>query len=346
MPKTTTTLVANAMWAATAHHAAVPRLSLNTTTDPIRLNPTINLGFPKSGTSSLYDYYSCGNVVSSHHKCKLETCGECVFANVEAGRPPLDSCGNYAFYGQLDVDGMNYDSEGNWPGEGTLCYFPQLSALQELHDAYPTARFTLTTRPPAHWLASVVGWGLQERLVDCDLPGLPKGKGTEDELMAWFSGHLDTVREFVAAHPSHGPLLEIDIEDDSTGQVLAEATGIVRRAPAACLRPPCMCTHLVPTRAPPRGSRPRAGASPTAPQAVSSGRSSTGSRSSTRSRSLSGPGRSARREESLGGCTSRRSAHRGRKEKKGGRGRGRRGPFPRFLAQFDFARCIAYTITT
>ena len=246
VPKTTTTLVANAMWAATAHHAAVPRLSLNTTTDPIRLNPTINLGFPKSGTSSLYDYYSCGNVVSSHHKCKLETCGECVFANVEAGRPPLDSCGNYAFYGQLDVDGMNYDSEGNWPGEGTLCYFPQLSVLQELHDAYPTARFTLTTRPPAHWLASVVGWGLQERLVDCDLPGLPKGKGTEDDLMAWFSGHLGTVRKFVAAHPSHGPLLEIDIEDDSTGQVLAEATGIVRRAPSrpprVCARPACAPT--------------------------------------------------------------------------------------------------------
>jgi hypothetical protein len=223
------------MWTATAHQAAVPLLSLNTTTSPIKLNPTINLGLPKSGTSSLYDYYSCGNVYSSHHKCKLETCGECVLANVEAGRPPLDSCGNYAFYGQLDVDGINYDSEGNWPGEGTPCYFPQLSALQELHDAYPTARFTLTTRPPAHWLASVVGWGLQERLVDCDLPGLPKSKGSEDELMAWFSSHLDTVREFVAAHPSHGPLLEIDIEDDRTGQVLAEATGIVRRAPS---RPP------------------------------------------------------------------------------------------------------------
>jgi len=218
------------MWTATAHQAAVPLLSLNTTTSPIKLNPTINLGLPKSGTSSLYDYYSCGNVYSSHHKCKLETCGECVLANVEAGRPPLDSCGNYAFYGQLDVDGINYDSEGNWPGEGTPCYFPQLSALQELHDAYPTARFTLTTRPPAHWLASVVGWGLQERLVNCDLPGLPKSKGSEDELMAWFSSHLDTVREFVAAHPSHGPLLEIDIEDDRTGQVLAEATGI----PATC----------------------------------------------------------------------------------------------------------------
>jgi hypothetical protein len=230
------------MWTVTAPHAAVPLQPLNTTTGPINLSPTINLGFPKSGTSSLYDYYSCGNVGSSHHKCKLETCGECVFANVEAGRAPLDSCGNYAFYGQLDVDGINYDSEGNWPGDThALCYFPQLSALQELHDAYPTARFTLTTRPPAHWLASVVGWGsLQDRLVDCNLPGLPKGKGTADELMAWFSSHLDTVREFVAAHPSHGPLLEIDIEDDSTGQVLEEATGIVRRAPS---RPPLVCAR-------------------------------------------------------------------------------------------------------
>ena len=227
------------MWTAIAHYAAVPSLPLNTTTGPINLSPTINLGFPKSGTSSLYDYYSCGNVGSSHHKCKLGTCGECVFANVEAGRAPLDSCGNYAFYGQLDVDGVSYDSEGNWPGDQhALCYFPQLSALQELHDAYPTARFTLTTRPPAHWLASVVGWGLQDRLVDCNLPGLPEGKGTDEELVAWFSSHLDTVREFVAAHPSHGPLLEIDIEDDSTGQVLEEATGIVRRAPP---RPPRVC---------------------------------------------------------------------------------------------------------
>ena len=240
----TTTLAASTMWTTIAHHAAVPLLPLNATTGPVNLSPTINLGFPKSGTSSLYDYYTCGNVGSSHHKCKLETCGECVFANVEAGRAPLDSCGNYAFYGQLDIDGIGYDSEGSWPGDKhALCYFPQLSALQELHDAYPTARFTLTTRPPAHWLASVDGWGLRDRLVDCNLPGLPEGKGADDqELMAWFSSHLDTVREFVAANPSHGPLLEIDIEDDSTGQVLEEATGIVRRAPS---RPPRVCARPV-----------------------------------------------------------------------------------------------------
>jgi len=48
--------------------------------------------------------------------------------------------------------------------------------------------------------------------------------------MTWFSSHLDTVREFVAANPAHGPLLEVDIEDDSTGQVLEKATGI----PASC----------------------------------------------------------------------------------------------------------------
>ena len=244
---TITTLAASTMWTTIAHHAAVPLLPLNATTGPVNLSPTINLGFPKSGTSSLYDYYTCGNVGSSHHKCKLETCGECVFANVEAGRAPLDSCGNYAFYGQLDIDGIGYDSEGSWPGDKhALCYFPQLSALQELHDAYPTARFTLTTRPPAHWLASVDGWGLRDRLVDCNLPGLPEGKGADDqELMTWFSSHLDTVREFVAANPSHGPLLEVDIEDDSTGQVLEEATGIVRRAPS---RPPRVCAR--PVRAP------------------------------------------------------------------------------------------------
>ena len=137
------------MWTSIAPHAAAPLLPLDTT-GPINLSPIINLGFPKSGTSSLFDYYSCGQVASSHHKCKQETCGECVFSNLKAGRAPLDECGNYAFYGQLDIDGINYDGQGIWPGnEHALCYFPQISALQELHDAYPNASFTLTTRPPS-----------------------------------------------------------------------------------------------------------------------------------------------------------------------------------------------------
>jgi len=213
-------------------HAAAPLLPLDTT-GPINLSPIINLGFPKSGTSSLFDYYSCGQVASSHHKCKQETCGECVFSNLKAGRAPLDECGNYAFYGQLDIDGINYDGQGIWPGnEHALCYFPQISALQELHDAYPNASFTLTTRPPAHWLASVTGWSnMQQRLVGCDLPGLPEGAGkTDEELVTWYSDHLNHVRAFVAANPSHGPLLEIEIEGYSAGQVLEEATGI----PASC----------------------------------------------------------------------------------------------------------------
>ena len=111
--------------------------------------PIVNVGLPKSGSSSVEDYFLCGGngtLNVSHWNCATMLsasqldgvphvyqmsptvfqvpCGDCVKKNVEAGRPPLASCGGYDVWAQIDVQG--------WP-DGASCYLPQVSALEELH---------------------------------------------------------------------------------------------------------------------------------------------------------------------------------------------------------------------
>ena len=51
----------------------------------------------------------------------------------------------------------------------------------------------LPMRPAAHWVASIDGWGegsgqMRQRLVECDIPGLPAGVGAKDEEMEACTG--------------------------------------------------------------------------------------------------------------------------------------------------------------
>lgn len=212
--------------------------------------PIVNVGLPKSGSSSVEDYFLCGGngtLNVSHWNCATMLsasqldgvphvyqmsptvfqvpCGDCVKKNVEAGRPPLASCGGYDVWAQIDVQG--------WP-DGASCYLPQVSALEELHAAYPNASFVLPTRPVAHWVASVSGWlhdgssEMRYRLERCGLPGIGVNASDAD-FEAFYTNHSRAVREFVAAHPSHA-LIEFDLEQPTAGEHLAAATGL----PAKC----------------------------------------------------------------------------------------------------------------
>ena len=90
-------------------------------------------------------------------------------------------------------------------------------------------------RPAAHWVASIDGWlegsgQMRQRLVECDIPGLPAGVGAKDEEMeGFYRAHANAVRAFAAAHPSH-TLLDFSIEDEGAGEQMAGVTGI----PASC----------------------------------------------------------------------------------------------------------------
>ena len=191
-------------------------------------DPVFVLGMPKSGTSSIAAYFECGRGAKkvSHWLCDRrkvdnwkdkEHCADCIYRNVNAGEDPLKGCGNFDVWAQMDREG---DNDG-------LCYFPQIEALEALHEYYPTATLILNLRPLDKWVSSVQRWGtMHSRLVDCDITGFPRGTGqSEEELIAWYKYHAAKVWHFASTHRSHG-LVTVRVEDDDTGRVLEKAFGI------------------------------------------------------------------------------------------------------------------------
>ena len=102
------------------------------------------------------------------------------------------------------------------PANATNCWFPQDSALTELHAAFPYATWVLPLRPVAHWMRSVDDWSqLRSHFVRCDLLDLPEGVGeSDDALAAFYFDHAARVRSFVRSHPSL-TLVEVDIESEA-----------------------------------------------------------------------------------------------------------------------------------
>ena len=198
--------------------------------------PVFDVGLPKSGTTSVYDYMVCGGYRSSHWTCDAvhEFCGVCARANFDAGRPLLQGCGGYEVWAEINVTPC---ANGTACGDAYAplatpqneCFFPQLSALPQLHAAYPHATWVLTLRPARHWAASLANWwDLQQRLAACDLPGLPRGVGAaETDLISFFDNHTARVREFAAAHPSLR-LVEIHVEGEHAASSMQHAFGVAQ----------------------------------------------------------------------------------------------------------------------
>ena len=96
-----------------------------------------------------------------------------------------------------------------------------------MSDVETDERCTATTQ---HWLDSINRWwGLRNRMVKCNVTGLPAGVGKRDEdMIRWYNEHNERIREFVVQFPSHR-LIEVDIEDRHAGRDLERAFGISRK---------------------------------------------------------------------------------------------------------------------
>lgn len=185
-------------------------------------NPTLVVGLPKSGTKSVADYFQCGCYKVIHYSCEREglknpRCGELIQKNVLAGVDPLMHTGNASVYAQVDVTGLNHAS----------CFYPQMQALEEIHQHHPNSTFILNTRNTKNWLSSVDRWlDMRERFIKCNLTDLPTGVGSRDEeMISFYQKQVKRIRDFCKQYPSHA-LVEIDVESNSTGAILEEAFGI------------------------------------------------------------------------------------------------------------------------
>lgn len=186
---------------------------------PVRLrwsSKVFVVGLPKTGTTSLHEFFKCGGLSSAHWKCGGDTrCGECIEANVRHKRPPLQDCGNFDVYAQMDVD-----ADGNHS-----CYFPQIDALHLLYKHYPRATYILNTRPFDHWNRSIHRWhGMYHRLrYKCHWPFVEANHTNFFRQL-----HRQTqqfVKSFQREHPDMR-LLNIDIESNETGTILRSEFGM------------------------------------------------------------------------------------------------------------------------
>lgn len=219
--------------------------------------PVLYLGVPKAGSSSLFHFFLGRKRNASHWRCpdaallqrkdeasspedsKDENlyCGLCIRNAIQRGLPPLASCGNYQYWGQLDYDA------GSTPNDPTGCYWPQLDALEQIHEEQPNATFILTFRNMTQWVNSLERWGTQKkggialatRLIEhCHLTDglvdetLEHRSDTASSLLQampnFFCQHISRVRKFVAQHPTHS-LVELNIEDPNAGDYLARVFG-------------------------------------------------------------------------------------------------------------------------
>ena len=186
----------------------------------------INLGLPKSGTTTLGKALSEAGLRVADWR-------------IRRGQPDNPAI-TRAFVGKLMYDGYfqsgdplalmpEFDafSEIDIVRAG-LCLWPQtdwglISAIRRHH---PQARFILTHRDPAALADSMTRWSNlgRSRLPQNAIPGLPQGYGSTDaEKIRWIEGHYAFCRQVFRDAPD---FLEYDILDPAAPEKIAGFLGL------------------------------------------------------------------------------------------------------------------------
>ena len=194
--------------------------------------PAINLGLPKMGSTSLQSFFGCAGYGATHWMCQrgnIEVhCAQCIRNSILANLPPLYKCGQWAdMYAEINGPIPNESSSG---GGGKL-FFPQIEYLEHIVNAYPNATFFLTFRSMDKWYNSLINFwsGLgprsqkrnmkDEMIAAANITTFRGGGGGDiHDFSVFFCNHVNRVRQVVPPHR----LVEIDIEDPSTGAIMAE----------------------------------------------------------------------------------------------------------------------------
>ena len=176
----------------------------------------LNLGLPKTGTTSIAAYFACNGWRSSHWNCgNASKCAVCMMSWLVAVAQREHS-GSRGWRERLDMSGELQRHCGDFDVFAEIdlqmhsaCIYPQVEHLHTLVRVLPKACFILTVRPMEHWLRSVRAWGLKplsnrsshvatyeperDTLLSKMLSSCPILPRTEAGLLAWHSQHLERV---------------------------------------------------------------------------------------------------------------------------------------------------------
>ena len=181
-----------------------------------------NLGFPKSGTSSLTDLLDASNILSSHWEVNKKESGEAkkkkfvgkvIYSNYFSNKKVFEGFKDTQAITQADVclpqQGLNY-----WP------QFDQ-NILHSIRRDYPDCKFILLKRDPKKIIYSIKKWNdMYFRFVVSEIPGLPSWKGLEDgEILLWIVNHFNSIEE---RYKNDNLFLSINLEEKTSFQKFCE----------------------------------------------------------------------------------------------------------------------------
>jgi hypothetical protein len=220
--------------------------------DPIPLKvraPIFVASLPKSGTTSVFQYFNCGGHPASHQWVKYnetsnEQSGKCIRRNVQNNRPPFQNCGSSDIF--TDTGFAVYLSGGKLPDIPTDCYYPSIQALDAIYKYYPESTIINVVRDAARWLESMQSWGqgsLLKRWMLCDAPGLPQWHATKEDFIGFYQWHTQQIRDFAATHPTL-VYIEVMLESSNAGRIMEEAIGIPSRCWGKCSPDSVFCERL------------------------------------------------------------------------------------------------------
>lgn len=184
----------------------------------------VNLGLPKSGTSTLARALRRGCLSCADHKIITRTEGrEETEAYVgELMYKGYFDTGNPATY----LDGFDSVSEMSVLRDGRSMW-PQMDfgIIHALYSAHPDLRFVATYRDPFRMSQSMLAWSnMGDRLENSNIPGLPAGFGdTSKARVQWIEGHYAHLRVLFHDDPRY---LELDIAATDAREKLSEHLGI------------------------------------------------------------------------------------------------------------------------
>jgi hypothetical protein len=185
----------------------------------------VNLGLPKSGTTTFNKALTeAGLVVADHRIRPRQTAdrslhglfvGDLMYRGYFGGGDPLALFGAFDAISETSVmrQGVNY-----WPQTD----FGLIEALRAQH---PGLRFVATRRPTADICASMAGWSnMIDRLPAYAIPGLPKGYGREEgERARWIDAHYAFLARIFEGSEAY---LELDVGAPDAAARLSAHLGI------------------------------------------------------------------------------------------------------------------------
>ncbi|NIZ14209.1 sulfotransferase [Phaeobacter sp. HF9A] len=183
----------------------------------------INLGLPKSGTTTLHHALKAAGYRVADHRIKTadaedkERCfvGTLMYDGLYRHGDPLALLRDYDALAEVS---FIHGGQSIWPqGDHAM-----LLALRRLH---PKLRFVATRRDTEELADSIMRWNNlgTGRLPRAQVPGMPKGYGHGiDEQMIWIDGHYEALAHWFRDDPLY---LELDVAAPDAQQRLADFLG-------------------------------------------------------------------------------------------------------------------------